>query len=92
MELKMTDAEKKAATWLELDDESLGKVVKAMMFKLKTISEEQDKLFHLSAAIILCSSAVETNADKMNITVEGLTIKGESFGNWKVTIKRQVGK
>jgi len=87
MELILTDAEKKAATWTELDDKSLGKVVKAMMFNIKNTCEEQDKLFHLSAAIILCSIAAEANADKMTHTVEGLTIKGQPFGNWKVTIK-----
>lgn len=31
MELILTDAEKKSATWLELDNESIGKLVKAIL-------------------------------------------------------------
>ena len=89
MKLILTEAENKAATWVELDDESLGKVVKAMMFKIKTASDEQSKIIYLSAAMILCSAAAESNADKLTQTIEGLTIKGLPFGNWKVTIKKQ---
>jgi len=89
MKLTLTDAEKKSATWAELDDDALGKVVKAMMFKLKNTSDEQGKLSYLSAALILCSAAVEANADKLTQTIEGLTIKGQSLGNWKVIIKKQ---
>ncbi len=88
MKLIMTDAEKKAATWAELDDAALGKVVKANMFVLKHVSEEQQKLFFMSAAIILCSSAAEANADRLTQTIKGLTVKGKPFGNWKVVIKR----
>ena len=89
MKLILTEAEKKAATWAELDDDSLGKVVKAMMFKIKTASDEQGKIFLLSAAMMLCSVAAEANAEKLTQTIEGLTVKGQSFGNWKVTIKKQ---
>lgn len=89
MKLILTAAEKKAATWAELDDASLGKVVKAMMSKIRETSEEQGKLFYLSAAIILCGAAVDANADRLVQTIEGLTIKGQTWGNWKIIIQKQ---
>jgi cyanate lyase len=87
MKLILTKAEKKA-TWAELDDGSLGKVVKAAMFQIKQEAEKQDKVSLLSAALLLCSMAFETNADKLTQTIEGLTIKGEPFGNWRVVISK----
>ena len=50
MRLILTEAEKKAATWAELDDASLGKFVKAMMFHTKLASDEQGKILLMSAA------------------------------------------
>lgn len=88
MELILTDEEKAAATWTELDDESVGKVAKSLMFKIKEYGDENKRLFTMSAAIALCSLVAETNADKSTITVEGLTKQGRHLGNWKLTIKR----
>lgn len=87
-ELILTEAEKAAATWAELDDEALGKVVKATMFSIKAIAQEQDKLFVFAAATILCSEAAEANADKLTQTIEGLRRNGEPVGDWEVTIRR----
>ena len=88
-ELILTKEEKKAATWVELDDESLGKVVKAMMTTIKQVSDEQGKLVLLAAAMILCSATAKSNADTASFTVEGLINKTNDFGNWKVTIRKQ---
>jgi hypothetical protein len=88
MKLILTEKEKKAATWCELEDESLGKVIKSMMFRIKQASEEKERLPLLSAAMMLCSATAETNADTATFTVEGLKNKTNDFGNWKVVIKR----
>jgi len=88
MELVLTEKEKETATWGELEDESLGKVIKAMMCTIRQGSEEQEKLYLLSAAMLLCSATAKINADTATFTVEGLKNKGDDFGNWKVTIKR----
>ena len=87
-ELILTEKEKKAATWCELEDESIGKVIKVMMSTIKQASDEQEKFYFLSAAMILCAAAAKTNADKAVFTVEGLKNKDNDFGNWQVTIKR----
>jgi hypothetical protein len=88
MKLILTEEEKKAATWAELDDVSLGKVVKAYIFEMKAHCNEEGKIFVLSAAMALCVAAAEANADKFTQTIEGLTTKGKSLGNWRVTIRR----
>ena len=86
--LILTKKERKAATWCELEDESLGRVIKSMMFTIKQSSEERERLPFLSAAIMLCSATAETNPDTATVTVEGMKNKTNDFGNWKVIIKR----
>ena len=87
-ELILTEEEKKAETWADLDNVPLGKVIKSKMFGIRRASKEQGKMLSFSAALILCNLALDTNADKLTETIEGLTIKGKPFGNWKITIKR----
>lgn len=87
-EIILTEEEKSAVTWAELDDDSLGKVVKAGIFSIKKIAKEQDKMFFMAAAIILCSIAADSNADKLTQTLEGLKNNGQPLGDWKITIKK----
>jgi hypothetical protein len=88
MQLILTDDEKKAATWLELDDESIGKIVKAGAFEIKNVSEEEDRLTLYSAALILISATAKTNADKLKQTINRLTIQGKPYGDWILTITK----
>ena len=87
--LILTEKEKKADTWLELEDETLGKVVKSIMSTMKQASDEQGKLYLLSAAMILCSTTAEANAEKATYTVEGIKNKTNDFGNWQIIVKRK---
>lgn len=88
MELILTDAEKKSATWLELDNESIGKLVKASALKIREHDTQYDILACYSASIILCSMAADANADTFSTEIDNLTIRGESFGKWQITIKK----
>jgi len=88
MELILTKEEEKAATWAELDEESLGKLIKADLYKIKEITAEQNKIFEVVCAIALVCQAHKTNADKTTITVGNITESGVSIGNWKITIKK----
>jgi hypothetical protein len=87
-ELKLTEAEQKAELWSDLDDDVLGKVVRAGLFSIKTLSEQERKMTLMSAGIILASIAAEFNADTLTQKLEGLTNKGVSIGDWKITVKR----
>ncbi len=88
MELILTEAEKKAATWLELDDESVGKLVKSTQVKLRGYDIEHKRIYFWSAVLMLCCMAAETNADKYTTTMEGVTVKGKDFGTWEICIKK----
>lgn len=88
MELILTEAEKKANTWLELDDDSVGKLVKATALNMKSVDTEWKRVGYWSAALMLCSLAAEANADTFSQELDNLTIKDKSFGKWKVTIQR----
>ena len=88
MKLILTEAEKKAATWLELDDDSVGKFVKANATHFYNKATEGEKIFLMAAAMALCSAAAKANADTLKQTIEGLTVKGKPFGNWIVTIQK----
>lgn len=88
MKLLLTAAEKKANTWLELDNESVGKVCKATALNLKYAITEKDKIYVYSAALLICSLAAEANADELKQTLEGLTIHGKPFGDWQITAKK----
>ena len=87
-ELILTDKEKETKSWLDLDDESLGKFVKANIFQVLTHAKGELAIFTLSCATALCAIAVEANADKLELTVDNLKNKTNDFGNWKVSIKR----
>jgi hypothetical protein len=63
-ELILTEAEKSALTWMELDDATLGKVVKKTALSLKEHSEEQQKIWWFAAAMLLCGMAEDAKADQ----------------------------
>ena len=88
MKLILTDVEKKANTWLELDNESIGTIVKSTALMIKETSTGMNKIYHMSAAMILIDAAIEINAERLTETIEGLTIKGVNKGNWKVIIEK----
>ena len=86
-QLILTEKEKKLASWLDLDDESLGKFVKANICKVKELKPDIG-IFLMSLVTAFCSIAHETNADTFSIEVKGLKNKTNDLGNWKVTAKR----
>jgi hypothetical protein len=87
-QLILTEKEKNAKTWVEISDEALGKVVKATMLQIKDVNDEQQKLLTVSASLLLIGIAIETNADKVTYSVDGLTTSGKPNGDWEVTVKR----
>jgi hypothetical protein len=86
--LILTQKEKDATFWADLDNEALGKVVKAYIYRIKTTSEQLDKLVYTSAAILLCSVVADGNVGKAEFELGGLTRNGKNIGNWKLTIKQ----
>jgi hypothetical protein len=88
-ELILTEAEKQTNSWLDLDNESIGKVAKALSLRIKESDEKSERLHMMSAAIILVGIAQEANADRLKFTLEDIMVHGKNTGNWTVTIKKE---
>jgi len=85
-ELILTDDERAAKLWSDLDDAALGKVVKKKIAHLTGVAEQLDQITVSAAAILLCFAAIEQHASVVTIELDGLTQAGREFGNWKVVV------
>lgn len=83
-ELILTDEEKAAALWSDLDDAALGKLVKKKIALLTDASEQLDRVTTFAAAMLLCCEAAKLNAHEVALEIEGLAEAGQEFGDWKV--------
>jgi hypothetical protein len=88
-ELILTEAEQKMDLWSEMDDDALGKMVKATLFNIQDYEGESSRIMTVSAAIILASKMHESNADTATYDIDGVTCKGEPIGDFTVTVKRK---
>ena len=79
--LILTDEEKAAALWSDLDDAALGKLVKKKIAYLTEAAEQLDRVTAFAAAIILCCAAAEHNASEIALEIDGLTQEGRDFGD-----------
>jgi len=87
-ELKMTEEEKAAATWFELDDATIGKMVKMGTLTILNSSKERERMWWYSAALLLCNLAADANADKFIQEITGLSHGDKPLGDWRITLER----
>jgi hypothetical protein len=87
-ELILTDAEKAAALWSDIDDEALGKLVKKKLAMITSTAAQLDYVTSFAAGMMLCCAAAEQNANEFALEIEGLTQAGREFGDWKVVASR----
>lgn len=87
-ELILTDEEQAAATWFELDDATVGKIVKKTALGLLDHSNEQGRVWWFAAALLLCGMADDANADTFSQEVNNFTNGDDDRGNWRVTVER----
>ncbi len=86
-ELILTEEEKAAPTYLEWDDDALGKLVKKTAAKLHD-EYGRESAFAMTGVHLLLGTAITANATESTYTIDGLTIAGEPKGDWIVTLKR----
>lgn len=87
--LILTDAEKAAALWSEMDDAALGCMLRKKLVFLQTAAAQMEKTVESAAALLLCCNAAENNAEELRIDLEGVTQSGADFGDWLVVAKRK---
>lgn len=83
-ELILTDDERRAALWSDLDDAALGKLVKKKIVSLTDAAAQLDRVTTFAAAMLLCCAAAEQDSSEIAMEIEGLTQEGREFGDWKV--------
>lgn len=87
-ELILTEEEKAAALWSDLDDAALGKLVKRKIALITDVAKQLDQVTTFSAAVMLCLAAHEASAKEVAFEIDGLA-KGEiSIGDWRVVAVR----
>lgn len=85
--LILTDEEKKSASFLDWDDDALGKAVKniALIFN---DDRGEDTLKHLGAVSFMIARCIDLNAEQGKVKVEGLTQDGEPLGDWEIEVRK----
>jgi hypothetical protein len=90
--LELTKQEKAAISWLDLDDDALGKLVRRTCLELPKLmakgETEMGKIWVTSCAILMCNMAADANATEANFDLKGITLADKERGDWQITIKR----
>ena len=88
-ELILTDAEKAAELWTDLDDAALGALMRKKLIQFKTAAEQMDRAVTLTSGLLLCCSASEAGATEITIDLDGVTQAGRPFGDWQIVAVRK---
>jgi hypothetical protein len=90
-ELFLSDEDRAAARWLQMSDESVGRLVKYTQVAILADEDEQKRVWWWSAALLLCSIAHEANSDTSTFQIDGITLEnGEvPIGDWEVVVRRR---
>lgn len=86
-----TKEEKAALSYLDWDDAALGRFTKHVACTLEKLRKDDEGLRKVSAAacgMILIGMAFDSNAETLNLTLEGHARKEIPTGDWKITVRR----
>lgn len=89
--LLCTKKELKAASFLEWDDASIGRLCKMTALKMVFPEDGQKNMpvIASAASLVLVNLTNQANAETCELNQDGVTIKGKSIGDWKITIKKK---
>jgi len=88
-ELILSDEDKAAARWLQMSDESVGRLVKYTQVAILRDADEQKRVCWWSAMLLLVSLAHEANAETSTFQIDGVTIGDVPIGDWEVVVRRR---
>lgn len=88
-ELLLTAAEKAALLWTDLDDASLGALLRKTLVQFQTATEQRDRAIPVAAALLLCADAFGAGATELTVDLDGVTLEGGDFGDWQVVARRK---
>lgn len=86
-ELNLTEEEKEEKSYLNWDNETLGKFVKNKAIELedyygKNVTRKE------AAVVTLLAEVVESDTDMAVMEVEGVTREGDDLGHWRITFEK----
>lgn len=95
-ELILTEEEKEALSWLDLDDENLGKYVRynvANIRKEYDIASEENALRAAILTVMLMEFPLKLKSTKFTMKSEGCYSKNQDgtftqLGDWQLTLKK----
>lgn len=86
-ELILTEEEEEKNSYLNWDDETLGKFVKKRAIELEDYYGE-NVTKRQAAVVVLLSDIIKTETNMAVMEVEDVTRKGESLGQWRITFEK----
>ena len=88
-EFTTTQEERDAASYLDWDDETLGKFTKYIALQMAGLDDEDGfrRVTMSSSVLSLVRAAHETNAGTLTLKMENITLEGAPIGNWQIKIK-----
>lgn len=86
-ELSTTEEEESSNSYLNWDDEGLGKLVKKKALELEDYLGD-DTIDREAALIVLLSEVAEKDTDIGVMEVKGVRADGKSIGDWRITFER----
>lgn len=87
-----TEAEKATASYLDWDDETLGKFTKYCGLVMEANARDAEGLRRVAAAscaMQLISACIDSNAATLKLELDGHTSRGTPTGDWILTLKRK---
>ncbi len=92
-QLILTDEEKAALSWLDMDDDALGKLCRKACLVIPQYKDEENPddrkpVWAASAGMLLCGVVDDANATRAIFNFEGLTHRDKERGNWRVTVEK----
>jgi len=94
-ELILTEEEKALPFWIDLDDAALGRAIKYYGLKFLTPKRPNDEspdaamdMIMKAATVAMVCRAHEMNTEIWELTLTGVTLKGESVGDWRIVYQR----
>lgn len=86
----LTKKERKAKTYLEWSNETLGRLVKDCAAKLfNTDIKGYESIKFMAASYTLVFVVHETNAGQLKQTLSGMTIKEKEIGDWEIIVRQK---
>ena len=86
-ELRLTEAERQAGSFLAWDDAALGKLVKQTALQIQDGQGDRAAAIQ-TACLLLCSELDVQHAKEANYQLDGVTLAGRPLGAFTISVRQ----